>query len=252
MNIIKNLEKSHVKNLVVLSSTKLIQQEDIENDPAWRFVAEEYKNCQNDSWKNKAAVSLLNSIIFQRRIVFVLTRNNLRDLLASDENWEKPLGLKNDNYKKLLCMLYSGLLEKIILPVNPKTGRDIMILKVVHPEVLKFLQVNVEDQLKQTVNFVEGADKVEHEANKKIKLYKEKDKMIDMVTFWEASVRSPDEWAKSNELMQNDETYYEGWELQKELYDKYQKRLMEDNKYLHKRISEFKEKQNKGNVYGTN
>lgn len=153
MKIAKSIEEADRGSYVILKATKQITKSDIENDPAWAMVAEEYLGCKDSEWLTKATVSILNSIIYQRRVVFILNRSCLRDLLKKDINWEPSLGLKNDRYSSIIRRICKGLVEKVGEVKVNNAGRYAMIFKVVHPEVLKYLQVDTNEQLKEAQNF---------------------------------------------------------------------------------------------------
>lgn len=168
MGISKKLEEADRGSYVILKSTKLIQKEDIENDPAWDMVAQEYEEAKDSEWLTKATVSIINSIIFQRRVVFLMNRDNLRNLLKNDKNWDAGIGLKAENYSSIIRRICKGLVEKVGEVKINAAGRYVMIFKVVHPDLLKFLQVDVIEQLKEAQNFQKKKTKQEVEDDIKV------------------------------------------------------------------------------------
>jgi hypothetical protein len=152
MKVMQNVKN----NRIVLKSTKLITEEDIANDPAWEVMAKEYADSQDSEWSVKAIISIVNSIIYQRRLVFLVTRDSLRDLLNSDKNWVKSIGLKTDNYKFILKILYKTVGELVESFESKRNNRKFSIIKVNNPDILKFLSVNYDEQLKETKDFLES------------------------------------------------------------------------------------------------
>jgi hypothetical protein len=165
VSLAKKLEKEKVKNRILLTTTKKIHKNDIKADPIWDFVNNEYKENQDSSWMTKATVTLINSMFYQRRLVFALTRTDLRALLQNDENWKKGIGLKDSYYSEFLKhIIRSGLVEAVELS---KTGRKVMVLKVIHPELLDKMQVDVAQQIQQTIDFANYEGEFKPDKNKK-------------------------------------------------------------------------------------
>lgn len=167
-------EKVEETNYSYLKSAKLITEEDMEGDPAWNELGRDYAEAkeENSPWAIKAILTIVNSIIFQRRLVFIITRKSLRKLLRSDKNWGSNLGLKQGNYKYILKLIYSHVGELVEYGHSKQTGRNIAIIRVTSKDILKYLNVNYEEQLeeargllrvKRVKNIKNTADKIKKE-----------------------------------------------------------------------------------------
>jgi len=147
----KRIEKGVNVDYAFLKGTKLITQEDRECDPAWAELGQDYDDAKKEksSWIIKATLTIINSIILQRRVVFIITRESLRRLLKTDQNWDKNLGLRQGNYRLILKVIYNTIGELVELVENNKTGRKVAIIKVTSKDLLKYLQANYEEQLEE-------------------------------------------------------------------------------------------------------
>ena len=113
MSFIKRAIQKANSKLITLKSTKYTHEEDLEL-PQWQFLKDEYTECQTEPWLTKAVLSICNSIIYQQRVFFVLTKKSARELFKSDKNWKKPIGLKDENYKKLIQELTESDLIRLV------------------------------------------------------------------------------------------------------------------------------------------
>jgi len=240
-------------NRIILKSTKLITKEDSINDPAWEVMSKEYEEAQDSEWSVKAIISIVNSIIYQRRLVFLMTRNSLRDLLNSDKNWNKPIGLKTDNYKFILRIMYKTVGELVESFESKRNNRKFSIIKVNNPDILKFLSVNYDEQLQETKDFLETPSlKKDH----KISVKKNKEDVVKITEFPEhkeidilklailkTKQNKPDEWLILNEI-QKISANTELTDENKEIWEKLNKKAFtaekEQNKMINETLKEFK------------
>ena len=163
MRIKGKIEKAKQK-LVSLKSTRAISKADLEF-PEWIELQEVYKSISEKS--DKPIVSILNSILHQRRVYFVMTRDSVRELVKSDANWKGSAGLSNDNWGTLLVTMENAGLIKCVQVGMPKADRQTdgtlkagrktkaSIFKVIDPEVLKYLVIDEEKQFQECVDFIE-------------------------------------------------------------------------------------------------
>ena len=113
-----------------------------------------YQKSEASSSINKAQISVLNSILHQRRRFFILTRKNLSELLKSDKNWKTPVGLRNKHYSALI----KSLTIKNIEVRRKGAGRSASIYAVIDPALLRALNLSdaeVENQKLQMRAFLE-------------------------------------------------------------------------------------------------
>lgn len=150
--LILKLKEDKLPRLVTLSKARFITEEDVEIHFAWEYLKEGYEEIEKDlnaQWVDKAQHSILNSIVYQQRIYFCFERDNVRSLLSSDKNWEKPLKLDNNNYGYMI----GELIKKDIIKLHDDTKKP-HIYKVIHPEVLKMIKIDSEEiQLSQVIDY---------------------------------------------------------------------------------------------------
>lgn len=150
-SLAEEISANKLKTNIILVATKLITPEDTNWDRNWRQISFEYKKCKDYGWLDKATVSLINSIYTQKRMAFCLSRESLRELLNSDKNWEKPIGLRDSYYRKFLDHVFrGGLLEN---EPSDKVGRKLMVLKIKHPKLLSMFNFDMDAQLSETREF---------------------------------------------------------------------------------------------------
>lgn len=142
----EDLEQKAIRDLVVLHKTKLITHDDLK-DPFWAARSEDYKNLTSDT--SKRINSILNSIVNQRRISFVLTRDKVRKLLKEDQNWDKSPGLANNGYKVLLKFLTLNLVRPICKGTSG--SRYLLGYEVIDPEIRPYLISLGADEEKQLI-----------------------------------------------------------------------------------------------------
>ncbi len=152
---IASLEEKAANSLIILQKSKTILKEDTEAHFGYRWLYDKYQesNKRKLNVVSKSIVSVLNAIIFQQRLVFGMTRDLLRELLSNDENWQKRIGLKHENYKKIIGRLVkSGLIEEV--KYDKDEEKKVKLYRVIHPEILKALTGDFESQLSESLKFV--------------------------------------------------------------------------------------------------
>ena len=180
MSLAKQIEETKIRTNIILVTTKHITEEDLEVDPNWSKIHSEYLECSDSEWLTQATVSLINSIYHQKRKAFGLSRESLRNLLKSDKNWEKPIGLKDSNYKKFLDHVFRGkFLENI--PYE-KTGisNKLMVVKVIHKDILKMFDFDIDSQISESVDFAKKQNKKSSNIAKSLKEKVVKEKVFSV------------------------------------------------------------------------
>lgn len=164
---------------LALNGTKLITQEDIESSPGWAMVAEEYRAEQKSRWVVRAQVSLINSILYHQKMVFILTRDGFAEICRGDGNWNKSLGFSPKNWSQFLLQA-SGIIKLEKMVWNPKRGRNIAVYRVIHPELLALIGGNADEQLKVTEIFIanEGLSQGNEKGNGTRNLEKEEEEGV--------------------------------------------------------------------------
>lgn len=152
MGIVRSARDKVRPKLIVLKQTRKIEEIDLFEEK-WKVIKNEYIENINGDWLDKAMTSFLNSIVYSNRAVFIITRESLRQLLKSDENWDKTIGLKDSNYPIFLCEMINGeLIKKIV------DGTKASVYELISPELLKFINADVEAQRLEAVEFANTCD----------------------------------------------------------------------------------------------
>ena len=103
-------ESAGIENLVCLQKTaKLSDKEDEE------WLAEAYRAMKNKTAVSRYVVSFCNSVVFQRRLVFILNKRLFGNLMRSDENHTpKNRGFDNSKWKEFFSKLcQNGFIEVV-------------------------------------------------------------------------------------------------------------------------------------------
>lgn len=145
----KTIEKLE-QDAIILQYVKTIQKEDLVL-PEWFELNEDYKTAKHPL--AKVIITIRNSILFQRRIFFCLTRKTLRSLLEVDENWEIKGKFKNEKYSYLMKLLTEtfGIIK---LAQKNSNSRGLDVYQVIDQSLLKYLKIDENKQFEQTVTFV--------------------------------------------------------------------------------------------------
>src|SRR4051812_17869771 len=100
-SLITSSRQTGTEGLFVLSQTRKLTRKDLYH-PEWKMLASEYREHKDSPWVERALITLINAIYNQRRKYFLMPRRSTRKLLQSDMNWKPRIGLKNENFKKLI------------------------------------------------------------------------------------------------------------------------------------------------------
>lgn len=139
-------------NLLMLEKTKTIREEDLIH-PEWSELLGDYKERSSASWDEKALLSMVNAIVFHRRVFFVLSRDNFGNLIRGDKNWKRGVGMKNSNWAKFLRIATAS---ELIQCIKPPTGRSPGVFEVISKELLSWIRVDFSNQKKECLEFVQG------------------------------------------------------------------------------------------------
>lgn len=143
------------ENLVILKYTRKINDSDLLL-PEWFTLAADYKAAEDEQTIIKALISLRNAIIFQRRVVFCLSRDCTRELINQDKNWKQSPGLKNENYKLIISM---AIQLNMIKEVQKGRSKQLSVYEVIDNELLQILKINVDAQTQEVFDFVNRKSK---------------------------------------------------------------------------------------------
>ena len=76
-SLIKRLKRDKGPNLVTLTTTRYITDDDVKTHVKWDQMRSDYKElegCPNTTTQEKQIQSIINSIVYQERIYFCITR----------------------------------------------------------------------------------------------------------------------------------------------------------------------------------
>lgn len=148
MSIVTKNKSKAAQKLICLKKTRHITQDDLFL-PEWETIKKEYDELQGGEWVDKAIVSLLNSALFQRRVVFVLAKRSFRELAKSDKNWTRQIGLKDENWKSLIQEITSRDIVKCI----HKTEKGRLVYEIIEEDILNLLNIDVNAQRNEAIQF---------------------------------------------------------------------------------------------------
>lgn len=147
-------------NLVCLQKTAKLSGKE---DEGW--LEEAYKVAQKKTAISRYMVSFCNSVVFQRRLVFVLNKRLFGELMRSDENHRRGnRGFDNSKWKEFFFKLCQN--EFIEVVRVGKNGEQIC--RLMHKELVQKIAILTamdtmtalyESQLMQAIEFIE------HDAN---------------------------------------------------------------------------------------
>lgn len=174
------LKKKKSPNLYILQKTKTIQEEDIVPHAEWEIIKNWYRDIEKHpdvEWIDKAMNSVINSIVHQRRAVFAISRDGIRDILTNDKNWLEPIGLKNERYEFLLASLVeAGIIEN----VRERQHKKLSIYKVVSQDILEMIKVaSPEEQLREVIDFVDKNDDIDEGTQEGTQKGTQKDRKLE-------------------------------------------------------------------------
>lgn len=183
MGILSSKLKKYVPNgYHSLQRVRKITNEDLEANPKWSFLKGEYEaveaNHPNNDWMHWLIPPLINSILYQERVYFVLSRDQFRNqVIKEDQNWtieRGRTGFGNSKWSPFLEYLKE---EGFIVHYN-EGSNNTNIYKVVHPELLKYLKINENEQLQACLEYSENEDEKAND-NERLALSQVRDELRD-------------------------------------------------------------------------
>lgn len=148
------------QGLVNLTYTRFISKQDMVL-PEWKWLSQQYKDVEGAKNRDsvlKVALSIVNSMIFQRRAVFCLTRDTVEKFYKDDRNWTKELGWNSKYYSEAIGFLCrQGIIENI--SYVGENQRKPHIYKVISKDILNFFTLDVNLQTQQCLDFVSYSGK---------------------------------------------------------------------------------------------
>ena len=148
---VEDVEQS-ARGRAYLTYTKTITEEDLRL-PEWESL---YRNYQRSNLETGVIIcSIMNSIIYQRRVCFNITRDGLRNLIKNDKNIQilkKEASFRNENYPEIIrTMIASGLIKALENKDNKVYG-----FQVIKENVLNRIVVDTEVQRQELEDLMNG------------------------------------------------------------------------------------------------
>ncbi len=152
VQFVDNIVRLDPKELICLVETKHVTG----NDP----IVQLYKDNQTEVDEVRGVISIMNSIVHQRRFFFVMTYRSLPDLVREDKNWKRKIRVGRKLYYKILKTAHeSGILETVTPGVQGKHGT---IYRLVEPQLVKYLDFTEDEkriQYDQATGFISRREK---------------------------------------------------------------------------------------------
>ena len=104
----KEIAKEASKKLVLLTYTHEITSKDAELFAKFAWLTAQYSDYAEENSKIKAMITILNSILYQSREYFCITRNQMKSLIMDDKNWKTQNTFNEKNYGEVLFLLMNG------------------------------------------------------------------------------------------------------------------------------------------------
>lgn len=153
MRDFKEIIEKDSNTLVVLKKTKRLEESDLLNKK-WKWMWKQYDGCENEKDSTaKTCISIVNSILYQNRRYFCLTRENVERIIRNDENWKSKVGYSNESYRHIIRFLTKNEFIQDI-PYHGYTSKKPKMFKVIDVELLEFISANEKDQEKELADFL--------------------------------------------------------------------------------------------------
>lgn len=139
-----------------LEQVKLITNN--EQDPVWLSIKNFYETA-TDPYE-RMWLSLMNSILYHKRIVFCMSRDISMAFMRNDPNFKnEPTAMANATWKGLLKELFNN---KKIKELKRAHGRGLNIYQVISPGVLSILgndwKIDAHAQAQECLDFIKNID----------------------------------------------------------------------------------------------
>lgn len=135
MGIKSKIKRSSPTTLICLQETAPVSSDDL--------LYEMYQDEKESPAFEKAQVSVINSILHQRRAYFAMTRKLFFELLKNDSNWSNKIKAGSRVYSGTIRLLCEH--PAIIECVYQGTGRQVSIYQLVDQELLAHLNFSPEE-----------------------------------------------------------------------------------------------------------
>jgi len=143
LNKIKRIKDA--ENLITLQKTKKITKDDL---PEWLHLKEAYDETEDSI--QRTIVSLFNSIMYQRRLYFVLTRDATKRLVREDKNHKIKTAFRNNYWQTIIakCTNELKMLELVAIENN------VAVYKCIDETIRNYIKIDEQKQLQETIDYI--------------------------------------------------------------------------------------------------
>jgi hypothetical protein len=145
LNKIKRIKDT--ENLITLQKTKKIAKDDL---PEWLQLKEAYDETEDSI--QRTIVSLFNSIMYQRRLYFVLTRDVTKRLVREDKNHKIKTAFRNNYWQTIIakCTNELKMLELVAIENN------VAVYKCIDETIRNYIKIDEQKQFQETIDFIKS------------------------------------------------------------------------------------------------
>lgn len=143
------------KNQVCLSSLHEKMTKENRKDPAFFWMVKMYNSEFDipDNQKKKffrAAITIINAAVFQKRIFFGLSFRLINNLILLDSNWKHKVKIHPREYSKFLQFCYKA---KFFNKTSMGQKGSVTIYQILKKDVISLIPSNVKLQKEESLNF---------------------------------------------------------------------------------------------------
>ena len=157
MKSLKDKQENQKKDLVLLQETREINQNLVNLFKDCEYLFQQYKEYDKETNKKddsivKIAISILNSILYQRRVFFCITRDGVKNLVKNDKNWKINISWANDYYKSVIRFLtYKD--DPTIRQIKYRgyNSRKPIMFEVIDPDLIEMITIDAKQQKKESI-----------------------------------------------------------------------------------------------------
>lgn len=148
-----NLDDINEESGIILKTTEKITPKKAKGNAFYEWIRKKYKTIKRN--EARCALSIINSIAYQKRGVFGLTKYFVKDIFLKDPNWKDELKWEPHTYRSALKILFDkGFIEKIPYETKLKFAH-LNIYKVTMSDMIQNLSLDIDGQIDDTIKFAQ-------------------------------------------------------------------------------------------------
>jgi hypothetical protein len=169
-SIFKDIQEFCPEKSKLLFIKDKITEYDIKGNPKWSSLKSIYTEIERTSGTNHIPymfASFLNSVLFQERIFFTMSRDGFRKQIYGEdknfEKWDKQGKFSNGLWKDFKKWLKDKGYVKIHNEGEDGRSTDgkALLFEIVHADILKYLTIDRDMQYQETVDFINNPKPIE-------------------------------------------------------------------------------------------